>query len=156
MLSLWKLRVGAEHYYLSQVAKGLDDYYSGRGEMPGRWLGAAASGLGLGAGEVTVEALRAVLAGLAPDTGMTPNGQRLKTWKGRVPGFDLTFSAPKSVSVLYGLGDPLVAGQVVEATDAAVEAALAWLEREACFVRRGSNNRAGHNDDSFGTRRLPG
>ena len=158
MLSLWKLRVGGEHYYLSQVAKGLDDYYTGRGEMPGRWLGAAASGFGLGVGEVSVDELRAVLAGLAPRTGLTPNGERLKTWQGRVPGFDLTFSAPKSVSVLYGLGDPLVAGQVIEATDAAVDAALAWLEREACFVRRGSNNRTGRNLDGagFGTRRLPG
>ena len=32
MLSLWKLRVGAEAYYLSQVARGIDDYYSGSGE----------------------------------------------------------------------------------------------------------------------------
>jgi hypothetical protein len=40
MLSLWKLRVGAEAYYLAQVASGLNDYYSGRGETAGEWLGA--------------------------------------------------------------------------------------------------------------------
>ena len=36
MLSLWKLRVGSEAYYLSQVASGLEDYYSGRGEVARR------------------------------------------------------------------------------------------------------------------------
>ena len=53
MLSLWKLRVGSEAYYLSQVASGLEDYYSGRG----------ASQLGL-SGTVSGEDLRELLAGL--------------------------------------------------------------------------------------------
>ncbi len=120
MLSLWKLRVGAESYYLSQVAQGLDDYYTGRGEMPGRWLGNAAPGLELD-GAVAASDLRAVLAGLAPGTGLSPNGDRLRVFKGRVPGFDLTFSAAKSVSALYALADPLVRGQIVEALDTAVD-----------------------------------
>ena len=145
-MSLWKLRVGAEAYYLGQVAEGLDDYYTGQGEMPGRWLGNAPGALGLG-GTVSGDDLRAVLAGLNPGTGQTPNGDRLRTWKGRVPGFDLTFSAPKSVSVLYALADPLVRGQIVEALDAAVDDAVGWLEREACFVRRGSNNRHARSRD---------
>ena len=157
MLSLWKLRVGAEEYYLGQVARGIDDYYSGAGETQGRWLGVGADRLDL-AGGVTGDDLRAILAGLRPGTGLTPNGEQLRSWKGRIPGFDLTFAAPKSVSILYALGDPLVRAQVVEATDAAVEAALAWLEREACFVRRGSNNRQAGTApfETFGTRRLPG
>ena len=154
---MWKLRVGAEAYYLGQVAEGLDDYYTGSGELPGRWVGNAVGALGL-SGTVSGEDLRAVLAGLNPGTGQTPNGDRLQAWKGRVPGFDLTFSAPKSVSVLYALGDPLVRGQIVEALDAAVDEAVGWLEREACFVRRGSNNRAAYRGAAagFGTRRLPG
>ena len=47
MLSLWKLRVGAEAYYLSQVAHGIDDYYSGAGESEGRWLGTGSEILSL-------------------------------------------------------------------------------------------------------------
>ena len=97
-MSLWKLRVGAEAYYLAQVASGLDDYYSGHGESVGRWVGNAAPGLGLD-GDVSGEDLRAVLAGLAPGTGLTPNGEQLRAHPRRVPGFDLTFSVPKSVSV---------------------------------------------------------
>ncbi len=157
MLSLWKLRVGAENYYLDQVAKGLDDYYSGAGETRGRWIGAASTALGLD-DSVDGDSLRAVLAGLAPGTGLTPNGDQVRTFKNRVPGFDLTFSAPKSVSILYALGDPLVRSEVMDATDTAVTEALAWLEREACFVRRGSNYRAAKTPafEKWGTRRLPG
>jgi conjugative relaxase-like TrwC/TraI family protein len=156
-MSLWKLRVGAEAYYLAQVASGLDDYYSGQGESVGRWVGNAATGLGLD-GEVSGEDLRAVLAGLAPGTALTPNGEQLRPHPQRVPGFDLTFSVPKSVSVAYALGDPLVQGAVVEAGEAAVAETLAWLEREACHVRRGTNNRHAKVPDveMWGTRRLPG
>jgi len=156
-MSLWKLRVGAEAYYLAQVASGLDDYYSGQGESVGRWVGNAATVLGLD-GEVSGEDLRAVLAGLAPGTALTPNGEQLRPHPRRVPGFDLTFSVPKSVSVAYALGDPLVQGAVVEAGEAAVAETLAWLEREACHVRRGTNNRHAKVPDveMWGTRRLPG
>ncbi len=156
-MSLWKLRVGAEAYYLDQVASGLDDYYSGQGETVGRWIGNAASGLGL-EGEVTGEDLRAVLAGLKPGTGLTPNGEQLRAHPPRVPGFDLTFSVPKSVSVAYALGDPLVQGAVIEASEVAVAQAVAWLEREACHVRRGTNRQQAKFDHptDWGTRRLPG
>ena len=156
MLSLWKLRVGAEAYYLSQVASGLDDYYSGEGETAGRWVGAASHGLGLD-GEVSGEDLRALLAGLAPGTGLTPNGTRLRAHPRRVPGFDLTFSVPKSVSVAYALGDPLVQAAIVHAAEAAVADAIAWLEREACHVRRGTNRQdAKGRVADWGTRRMPG
>lgn len=155
MLSLWKLRVGVEAYYLAQVASGLDEYYTGAGEAIGRWTGASSAALGL-AGDVVPDDLRAVLAGLAPRTALTPNGDRLTTRPRRVPGFDLTFSVPKSVSVVYALGDPLVQQAVVEGCEAALAEALAWLEREACFVRRGTNNRAMAERDGvqFGTRRM--
>jgi conjugative relaxase-like TrwC/TraI family protein len=154
VLSLWKLRVGVETYYLAQVASGLDEYYTGAGEAAGRWTGTAAPLLGL-SGEVGGEDLRAVLAGLAPDMGLTPNGTRLAGHPRRVPGFDLTFSVPKSVSVVYALGDPLVQSQVVDGCEAALNDALAWLEREACFVRRGTNNgKMAGDPDGFGTRRM--
>lgn len=154
MLSLWKLRVGVESYYLAQVASGLDEYYTGAGEATGRWAGSGSPLLGL-VDDVTGEDLRAVLAGLAPGTGLSPNGTRLTAHPRRVPGFDLTFSVPKSVSVVWALGDPLVQDAVVEAGETALAASLGWLEREACFVRRGSNNRHASADPAFfGTRRM--
>lgn len=154
VLSVWKLRVGVEAYYLAQVASGLDDYYTGAGEAVGEWTGHGSIGVGL-AGRVDAADLRAVLAGLAPDTGLTPNGTQNSPHARRVPGFDLTFSVPKSVSVLYALADPLVQGTVIDAAETALAETLAWLEREAAFVRRGSNKqdyrlRMG---DDWGTRR---
>jgi TrwC relaxase len=84
VLSLWKLRVGSEAYYLSQVASGLDDYYSGSGEAAGEWTGSAAGSLGL-VGEVAGEDLRAVLAGLAPGFGLTEPASGPLTCRGDQP-----------------------------------------------------------------------
>ena len=53
--------------------------------------------------------------------------------------FDLTFAAPKSVSVLAAVGDEPVRRAVLDAHAAGVDAALDYLERQACFVRRGRN-----------------
>lgn len=147
MLSIAKLRVGQEAYTLAGVAQSLDDYYTGRGEADGVWIGVGAERLGLD-GAVSADDLRAVLAGIAPGTGgLTPNGETLRTHPRRVPGFDLTFKAPKSVSVLYAVtDDPRVQGQIIEAGEAAVRQTVAWLEREAIRVRRGSGDAAYLND----------
>ena len=59
----------------------------------------------------------------------------------KVPGYDLTFSAPKSVSVVFGIAEPDVQRRVLEAHRVAVDAALAYLEREAVRVRRGQGGR---------------
>ncbi len=147
VLSIAKLRVGQEAYQLSGVAQSLDDYYTGVGEASGEWAGIGAERLGL-PGEVTADDLRAVLAGMAPGTGgLTPDGATIRPHRNRVPGFDLTFKAPKSVSVLYGVSDdPRVQHAIVDAGETAARATLAWLEREAIHVRRGSGNAALLND----------
>ncbi|MGD9735970.1 MAG: MobF family relaxase [Solirubrobacterales bacterium] len=134
MLSIGKLGVGQADYYLQAVGQGIEDYYAGSGEAPGRWLGAAATELAL-VGEVDADQLRAVLNGNRPDgTGpLTRSGQG----KSRVPGFDLTFSAPKSVSLLFGLGDEHISRAAREAHEAAVDAALEYMERHAALGRRG-------------------
>jgi conjugative relaxase-like TrwC/TraI family protein len=147
VLSIAKLRVGQEAYQLSGVVQSLDDYYTGAGEAAGRWLGAGAERLGL-AGEVVADDLRAVLAGLAPGSGgLTPDGGRVRPHVRRVPGFDLTFKVPKSVSVLYAVtDDPRVQGAIIDAGETALRAALAWPERDAIRVRRGSDDAAYLND----------
>ena len=54
-----------------------------------------------------------------------------------VAGYDLTFSPVKSVSALWALAAPEVAGQVEAAHAAAVRSTLAMLEREVAFTRVG-------------------
>ncbi len=133
MLNIGRMAPGSDDYYLSIVATGAEDYYLARGEEPGRWLGRGIQPLGL-EGRVEAEQLRAVLAGAEPH-----RGTQLATHPARkVPGFDLTFRAPKSVSLLWGLGDREVAAQVAAAHDAAVNAAIGYLERAAAFTRRGA------------------
>ena len=58
---------------------------------------------------------------------------------GSVPvlGYAISFSPPKSVSLLWGLGDEAAAGAVRAAHDRAVGAALVFLEDHASFTRRG-------------------
>jgi hypothetical protein len=52
-----------------------------------------------------------VLAGEHPATGEALG----RVVAGRVPGFDLTFSAPKSVSVLFGIGGDELRGAIRDA-----------------------------------------
>ena len=134
-------------YQLSGVAQSLDDYYTGAGEAAGSWVGAGAERLGL-SGEVAPDDLRAVLAGMVPGSGgLTPNGETIRPHPRRVPGFDLTFKTPKSVSVLYAVSDdPRVQGAIIDAGETAVREALGWLEREALHVRRGTGNEVFLND----------
>ena len=131
MLSVHRLAAGAEGYYLAQVVAGVEDYYAGAGEAPGQWL--AASGLlGLD-GRVHPDDLRAMLLGLDPSSGV-----RLHHGTGRsVPGWDLTFRAPKSVSVLWGLSDPTISDVVVAAHEAAIDAGLRYVDEQAGFTRTG-------------------
>ncbi len=54
-----------------------------------------------------------------------------------VAGYDLTFSPVKSVSTLWALADPEVAAVIERAHQAAVKAALTFIEEHAPFTRTG-------------------
>ena len=135
VLSIGKLGAGQADYYLEAVGQGVEDYYAGAGEAPGSWAGSAADELEV-FGQVEGELLQRALSGQHPRTGdplvKAPGGGGV-----RVPGFDLTFSAPKSVSLLFGLGDSELSSEVRDAHEAAVGAALGYMERQAAVARRG-------------------
>lgn len=57
--------------------------------------------------------------------------------KQQVAGYDLTFSAVKSVSILWGTADRATSEQIQKAHDTAVRDVIAWLEDEVIFTRRG-------------------
>src|SRR5688500_1806392 len=105
VLNIAKLAPLREEYYLAQVVDGREDYYLAAGEAAGRWVGSSVMELEL-SGEVAGDDLRAVLA------GRSPAGEALARASRKVPGFDLTFRAPKSVSLLHALGEPDVRTQV--------------------------------------------
>jgi conjugative relaxase-like TrwC/TraI family protein len=135
MLSIGKIAATptAGRYYVDQVSRGVEDYYAGEGETAGVWVGAGAAALGLG-GEVGEEGIVRLLSGQDPASGAA---LRQPLALGSVAGFDLTFRAPKSVSVLFAIGDETVVEEIRAGHQAAVGEALGYLEREACRTRRG-------------------
>ncbi len=136
MLSIGKLVPGQASYYERQVAEGRDDYYSGRGEAPGEWVGRGAAVLEL-SGRVDGARFAALMAGVDPTDERLERPLRDSRGEPKVVGFDLTFSAPKSVSVLFAVADDGTAGELVAAHEGAVRAALEYVEEEAVRVRRG-------------------
>jgi conjugative relaxase-like TrwC/TraI family protein len=60
-----------------------------------------------------------------------------------VAGFDLTFSVPKSVSVLWGVADAVTQGWIVAAHHAAVADVIALFEREVAATRAGISDSDG-------------
>ena len=102
------------------------------------WAGKGAEELGL-KGPVDPETFRAILEGKVPDGSDTRLGRRV-TDRGTPgsaeilhrPGRDLTFSAPKSVSIAALVGGD---DRIVEAHDRAVTATLAWIEKNAAETR---------------------
>jgi conjugative relaxase-like TrwC/TraI family protein len=145
VLSLGKLGPGQQQYYLDTVARGLEEYYTGAREAPGVWVGSGSARRGL-AGEVDAEALGRVLE------HVDPSGVYRLTAARSVPvvaGFDVTFCAPKSVSLLFALGAPGVSNEVRNAADAAMAGSLGVLERVACRVRRGQGGHSVVDGDGF-------
>jgi len=96
------------------------------------WAGGGAEALGL-SGSVDPDLFKDVLAGKVPDG----TGQQLgrKDRDGNLhhrPGRDLTFSAPKSVSLAALIGGDR---RIVTAHDAAVKRTLSWAESHAVETR---------------------
>lgn len=127
-------------------------YYMKAGTPPGRWLGSGLPGINRASGDAVTETDAKALFDHAvhPDTGV-PLGRtygqptvaqtnQSQTAKRRaVVGFDLTFSVPKSVSVLWALSPRTVQNQILETHHEAVAATLKWLEEFVIHTRAGRN-----------------
>lgn len=129
MLSYHKIGSASEagKYYQSD-----SNYYSQEsgGLEKSEWYGAGAEALGL-SGEVDDKTFARLLSGDVGEgiqLGRMVNGERQHT-----PGWDLTFSAPKSVSImaLSPGGDR----RLIAAHDEAVKATLAYIEKELIVTR---------------------
>ena len=165
-MSIRRMTLGAGYAYLmSSVARadeargvsGLTAYYAATGTPPGRFLGAGLAGLGHGAGiapgsKVSEEQLWRMLGMIQdPLTGQPlgrppqpdraaligPTGRVRKAAK-TVAGFDLTFSAPKSVSVAWALADDATRERIHAAHRAAIEDVIAYAERHVFATRTGA------------------
>lgn len=123
MLSVANVRTagGAARYFAA------DNYYTrADADRSGAWFGKGAERQGL-AGEVDPKVFEAVLRGLLPDGNRVGNDKREHR-----AGTDLTFSMPKSWSLLALVGGDK---RILEAYGAAVKETLAWAERNLAETR---------------------
>lgn len=125
-------------YYKNEIerhqARDQSEYLTGyyKTGAVGQWQGQLAEEMGL-SGEVDLAQFGLLLEGVTPDGQAMP---RIVGKDGRQPRManDLTFSAPKSISIAAAvLGD----NRLVEAHEAAVSAALAYIEKEIMCARYG-------------------
>ncbi len=136
MMGLAKMAPDGWAYYAREIAAGVEDYFAGHGEEKGRWIGRGVEPLDL-SGEADAESLSRLFGhGLHPVTGLNL-GRPFDADTTAVAGYALSFSPPKSVSVLWALAPPEVISEVRAGHDAAVEATLEFLQDHAAFTRRG-------------------
>lgn len=120
MLSVATVRSagGAASYFAA------DNYYT-REQGQGEWFGKGAEALGL-TGKVDPKTFEALLQGRLPD------GSRVGREGIHRAGIDLTFSMPKSWSLIALVGGDR---RIIEAYGEAVKATLAWAEKNAAQAR---------------------
>jgi conjugative relaxase-like TrwC/TraI family protein len=120
MLSVASVRSagGAASYFAA------DNYYT-REQGQGEWFGKGAEALGL-TGKIDPKTFEALLQGRLPD------GSRVGREGIHRAGIDLTFSMPKSWSLIALVGGDR---RIVEAYGEAVKATLAWAEKNAAQAR---------------------
>ena len=123
------------------VAPERGDYYLGptseAAQAPGRWHVDQVTLERLGIvsdGQVDGRHFVALMEGRHPGTGdwLRPEG----AGGGRGGGIDMTFSSPKSVSVVWAIGDPWQREQIEQAHGRAVERTVAYLRERVPVVRR--------------------
>ncbi|KKW90325.1 MobF family relaxase [Sphingobium chungbukense] len=123
MLSVAAVRSasGAANYFAK------DDYYTVEGSSEiSLWAGEGADAIGL-SGEVSKDAFEGAL------NGILPSGEAVAQVENRRAGVDLTFSMPKSASVMaYVAGDK----RILAANMAAVQKTMAWVEKNLAEGRR--------------------
>ena len=134
MMGLTKMAPDGWAYYAREIAEGKEDYFAK--EEPGRWLGRGTDDLGLG-GSTEPEGLERLFGEARHPISGEALGRPFATGKRAVAGYALSFSPPKSVSVLWALADDAVATSLRAGHDAAVTAAMGYLDEHAAFTRRG-------------------
>ncbi|MCO4276045.1 relaxase domain-containing protein [Pseudarthrobacter sp. HLT3-5] len=133
------------------ATRNLTDYYTQSSNPQGSWLGAGLAGIGVESGStVTPSAAQALFERAEnPTTGealgrhphQDPPSSHAAPQNRRptVAGFDLTFSVPKSISVLWALADSVDKARILRAHHSALDATMVWLEATAIHTRAGHN-----------------
>ncbi|PNU05427.1 MobF family relaxase [Novosphingobium guangzhouense] len=122
---------GAAKYFTNDDFVAGDYYTNEQAGEVSQWSGAGLSDSPIAEGSsVTREAFEKVLL------GETPTGEQIEAKENRRPGYDLTFSAPKSVSIMaYIAGDKRILGPD-GAFALSVKDTMAWVEKNLAEGRK--------------------
>jgi conjugative relaxase-like TrwC/TraI family protein len=133
MLSVYKLSLEQAKTYYSK-----DNYYT---KVIGEMYGKGLENVGLTKDDLTHENFVHLLEGINPTTGEKMGAARTKD---SVPGFDFTFSPPKSLSVVVEAAEVYntdLAQKMLELHDKAVNATLQMIEKEHIKTRLKKNKK---------------
>lgn len=142
MLSVKSINAGANlaataAYYENYQVGAEDPRARQHDEPAGVWRGSFAEKRGFANALVHRGEIQRALTGYDPKTGeQLSNNASADNHK---PGYDLTFSAPKSVSIVWATADERLRQQISEAHARAVDRAMAYAEQAGAFIQR-----AGH------------
>jgi conjugative relaxase-like TrwC/TraI family protein len=149
-ISIRRMSLGSGYRYLiDSIARGdgaadrsspLTRYYAESGTPPGRFLGAGLAGVNGGRGlvegsECTEEMLFNMLGQCADPVTGEALGRAAKD--AAVAGFDLTFSAPKSISAAWAVADAGTQSLIYQAHQEAIRRTIAYAEQHTFFSRSG-------------------
>ncbi len=160
-MSMHKLTAGDGYAYLTRhvaagdaglgAATSLTAYYEQTGNPRGRWMGGGLAGLGDGSRRleqgdpVTEQAMTAVFRDgvdpLTDDVLGRPFRAAVDGHRHAVVGYDLTFTAPKSASVLWALADDATRSVIYAAHRAALASSLEFVEQAVIRTRVGDAGR---------------
>ena len=164
MQSIGKLSAAAAGYYTDQLTHsvgedtpvlrdGMDrqvDYYAAH-QSPSRWMGSGLERIDLQTGSPVDKGVFEQLM-----HHVSPAGEAMAVARthGKVAAFDHTFSAPKSVSLLYAYGNAEIRRSVVEAHHQAVAAGVDYMQDQCAKSRLGVRYRDEDGTPRFTTRTL--
>ena len=124
---------GASLVYYQHLANREDYFLKSERAPAGLWHGEGAKALGL-SGEVKTEHFTALFEGFHPhEEGkkLVQNAGKMTGDRPRQPGWDLTLSAPKSVTLARALGDEKVKSLIENAHNEAVRSVIPFFEEHS-------------------------
>ena len=149
--SLTKLMAGTSTKYYTQTVEdvatdhggGMAGYYNTPGTPPGMWMG---KGLGVIHRQAGFHASKVDISRVYdnlcdPDTGRSLSriGRKSIEAGEAVAGYDLTFTLPKSVDILWAAGDPYVRQTIMRCHKEAVKESIDWFESHEAYSRTGKD-----------------
>lgn len=135
MVATWNPAASSSYYTRQRET----EYYAGSNEPAGIWF-APSGDFNLTDGSVVERETFERLYNAIGEDGQ-PLLEKERRHKERTPAFDITLSAPRSVSLAWAFASPNIKHQIEVAQLKAARATLMMLEREATWARRGAGGK---------------